>query len=74
MSEDGGKERFPLLQQVLNSSGVDFSLGTKSILEEHLSPDLRNIFKMVISTDLLRLEIHLIPLLHLNLLLQKKRI
>ena len=62
MNEDGGKEFFSLLQQFLTSNGVDFSRGIKSIFEEHLSINLHGF------------KIHLMPVLHLNLLLQKKRI
>jgi hypothetical protein len=77
INEDGGKESFSLLQQFFTSNGVDFSRGMKSIFEEHLSHLItwfEKYFKVIISINLHRFEIHLMPLLHLNLLLQETRI
>ena len=77
MNEDGGKECFSLLQQFLTSNGVDFSRGMKSIFEEHLSQLItwfEKYFQMIISINMHSVMIYLMPVIHLNLLLQKKRI
>ncbi|CAH2293732.1 Hypothetical predicted protein, partial [Pelobates cultripes] len=37
MNEDGGKDRFPLLQHFMVSKEVDFSHNLKSGFEDHLS-------------------------------------